>query len=113
MKRKFSSGDIIWVDLDPVQGHEQQGLRPALIVWGNKALNYMPGLAQVCAITNTDNDFAFHFSLAGHCDDTTGFVCCEQTRVIDLNARNAKYKDKVSREFLDMIQQALIAMYEE
>ena len=100
MNYQPKSGDIIWIDLDPQSGHEQKGRRPALVVWGNAALKHVPGLAQLCAISNTDNGFPLHVALDSESENTTGFVFCEQNKVLDLNARNAEYKDHVSEKVL-------------
>lgn len=110
--KTFKPGDIVWINLDPVSGHEQQGKRPVLIVWGKKALARMPGMSQVCPITNTDSGFPFHLSLINHCKNTTGFIMCEQSRVLDLQARNAEYKDHISDELLNEVKSALKAMLE-
>lgn len=104
------SGDIIWVDFDPQKGHEQRGRRPALVVWGNDALELIPMMSQVCAISNTDNGFPLHVSLAGACAETSGFVLCEQSRVFDLEARNAEFKDHVSDELLERVKNVLRAL---
>jgi len=107
---KPRSGDIIWLDFDPQAGHEQGGRRPALVVWGNDTLDRMTNMAQVCAISNTDNDFPLHIPLQGETENTTGYVFCEQNRVLDLAARNAEYKDRVSDELLQTVKNFLKAM---
>ncbi len=104
------SGDIIWVDFNPQTGHEQRGRRPALVVWGNDALEMIPMMAQVCAISNTDNGFPLHVPLDSASENTTGFVLCEQSKVFDLRARNAVYKDRVSPEVLDRVKGILKAL---
>ena len=104
------SGDIIWIDFNPQAGHEQRGRRPALVVWGDEALRRIPMMAQVCAISNTDNHFPLHVPLDNACQNTTGFVFCEQNRVLDLEARNAEYKDTVSKEVLERVKGILRAL---
>ena len=104
------SGDIIWLDFDPQVGHEQRGRRPALVVWGDEALKLIPMMAQVCAISNTDNGFPLHVSLEGATENTSGFVYCEQNRVLDLEARRAEYKDKVSKSCLNRVKNILRAL---
>lgn len=104
------SGDIIWIDFDPQSGHEQRGRRPALVVWGENTLRHIPMMAQVCAISNTDNGFPLHIPLDNVSQTTTGFVLCEQNRVLDLAARNAAFKDKVSDEVLLTVKNVLKAM---
>lgn len=104
------SGDIIWIDFAPQAGHEQRDRCPALVVWGDEALHRIPMMAQVCAISNTDNQFPLHVPLKGACKDTMGFVFCEQNRVLDLEARNAEYKDSVSKETLEKVKGILRAL---
>ena len=104
------SGDIIWIDFNPQAGHEQRGRRPALVVWGDGMLKRIPMMSQVCAISNTDNKFPLHVSLDDESKDTTGFVLCEQNRVLDLEARNAEYKDRVSNAVLLKVKGILKAM---
>ena len=104
------SGDIIWVDFHPQSGHEQRGRRPALVVWGNDALELIPGMAQVCAISNTDNGFPLHVPLDEVSSSTTGFVLCEQNRVFDLEARHAEFKDRASEEVLLRVKNILRAL---
>jgi hypothetical protein len=45
------AGDFIWINLNPTQGHEQQGRRPALVL-SPRAYNERTGLCVACAITN-------------------------------------------------------------
>ncbi len=104
------SGDIIWVDFNPQAGHEQSGRRPALVVWGNDALEMIPMMSLVCAISNTDNGFPLHVALDSESTDTIGFVLCEQNRVFDLEARNAAYKDIVSPQVLKKVKDILRAL---
>ena len=96
------SGDIIWVDFNPQTGHEQRGRRPALVVWGNDALEMIPMMAQ--------DGFPLHVPLDSASKNTTGFVLCEQNRVFDLEARNAAYKDRASPEVLDKVKGILKAL---
>lgn len=104
------SGDIIWIDFDPQSGHEQKGRRPALVVWGDDALSLIPMMSMVCAISNTDNGFPLHVPLDAKSKDTTGFILCEQSRVLDLASRNAEYKDRASSDVLNRVKGILKAL---
>jgi mRNA interferase MazF len=44
-------GDIVWADLNPVQGHEQAGLRPVLIV-SHDVFNERSGTVIAVALTS-------------------------------------------------------------
>jgi len=95
------NGDIIIVNFNPTEGHEQSGNRPAIIV-SNKLFNTISNLTIVCPITNTNKEHPFHVPL----DDrtkTTGVILCDQIRVLDLTARNARVVESAP---LDIIQEA-------
>lgn len=96
-------GDIVWINLNPRIGHEQGGKRPALIIWNDATLNAINGMSLVCSITTTDNGFPLHVKLDSVSKNTTGFVQCEQLKVVDLISRNAEYKDRVSDEVLNRV----------
>lgn len=53
-------GEIWLVDLNPVQGHEQAGRRPALVVSVDKFNHGPAGLAIVVPITGTDRGQPLH-----------------------------------------------------
>lgn len=91
-------GDIVKVNFNPQQGHEQAGYRPALVI-SNDDFNARTGLAIVCPITNTRNNFPLHIPLPDNLN-TTGVVLCEHVRTLDLNARQHNYVETVSTEFL-------------
>ena len=88
----FEQGDIIVMDFNPQQGHEQNGRRPAIIL-SNDILNQHSSLAFVCPITNTDKDHPFHVKLDER-TQTTGVILCDQGKMLDVKARNARFKEK-------------------
>ena len=100
---KPRQGDIVDISLDPQAGHEQAGRRPALVVWGNDTLNLIPGMALLCPISNTDNGFPLHIPLDSFSKHTTGYVLCEQSKVLDLNERNASFRDRASNAVLQQV----------
>ena len=95
-------GDIYHVDLNPIQGREQAGARFVLIV-SPKAFNLL-GTPLVCPITQGGN-FARHagfaVSLNGAVTRTGGVVLCNQVRVLDLQARQARFVEKVPDFIVD------------
>jgi mRNA-degrading endonuclease toxin of MazEF toxin-antitoxin module len=85
-------GDIYFVSLDPSHGREQRGTRPVVVVSPRK-FNDLTGAPVVLPITQ-GGDFArvrgFAVNLSGAGVATQGVVRCDQPRVLDLRARNAK-----------------------
>ena len=88
----FKQGDIIVMDFNPQQGHEQSGRRPAIVL-SNDILNQHSSLVLVCPITNTNKKHPFHIELDG-CTQKTGVILCDQAKMLDIKARNAQFKEK-------------------
>lgn len=95
-RAKFGRGDVVMVDLDPKQGKEQKGIRPALVLSAS-AFNAL-GTALVAPITQ-GGDFARHAgfaaSLTGTGTKTQGVALVNQIRILDLEARKAKRVETV------------------
>lgn len=106
-------GDIYLVSLDPTSGHEQQGLRPVLIV-SPTAFNRMTRTPVVLPITRGGN-FArtagFAVPLAGTGLQTTGIVRCDQPRALDLASRQARRLESVPQPILDEVLARLVTLF--
>ena len=100
----MNRGDIYHVDLNPIQGREQAGSRFVLIVSPAK-FNAL-GTPLVCPITQGGN-FARHagfaVSLNGSGARTAGVVLCNQARVLDLQARHARFIEKAPSFIVDEV----------
>jgi mRNA interferase ChpB len=107
-------GDIYLVSLDPTSGHEQQGLRPVLIV-SPSAFNRVTKTPIVLPITS-GGSFArtagFAVSLVGAGTKTTGVIRCDQPRALDLGARGARKLESVPAPIVDEIVAKLFAILE-
>lgn len=79
------------VSLDPSEGHEQRGMRPALVL-STSAFNAL-GVVLVAPITQ-GGSYARHAGfaapLSGSGTITQGAALVNQIRMLDLEARNAK-----------------------
>jgi mRNA interferase MazF len=71
----MKAGDIVWLDLNPTKGHEQQGHRPALVI-----SEPMRTLSIVVPLTSTPPKFPAHHPMTG---TGTSTALCEQVRSID------------------------------
>jgi len=94
-------GDFIVVTFDPQCGHEQKGLRPALVV-SNTLFNERTGLAIVCPLTTADRGYPFHLAIRGNLQ-VKGFVMVEQVKSVDYRARQAKSIGRASDALLDEV----------
>ncbi len=76
-------GMIVWADLSPSVGREQDGRRPLLVVASEGYLNVVDSLAIVVPLTKTDRGWANHIKS----DGPTGLIAdswimTEQVRTI-------------------------------
>jgi mRNA interferase ChpB len=105
-------GDIYLVSLDPIEGREQRGSRPVLVV-SSTAFNEATRLPVVCPITN-GGDFGrrIGFAVPVVGISTTGVVRCDQPRVLDLAARNGRKVDTLPESIMDEVLARVVALFE-
>ncbi len=93
-------GDIIWLVLDPQVVHEQSGHRPALVL-SPRLLTERTGLALICPITSKIKGLPYEIVLKK--TKTTGAVLPIHLRSVDINARKAKFIEKISATQLEVV----------
>ena len=103
----FSQGDIITMDFNPQSGHEQKGKRPAIVL-SNNVLNSHSSLALVCPITNTNKKHPFHIELDKR-TQTTGVILCDQAKMLDVAARNARFREKCPEDIWGEAKELIIS----
>ena len=95
-------GDIVYIDLNPIKGHEQKGYRPALVLSSND-FNKYTNMLIVLPISSNIKMFPTHYILR----DTKkikGAVFCEQVKSIDYSKRKIKFIEKASKDDLEYSQ---------
>ena len=105
-------GDIYLVSLDPAAGHEQQGFRPVLIVSPTE-FNEITKLPVIVPITNGGafaRRIGFAVPLSGA--KTTGFVRCDQPRVLDLEARSGRMVESLPDDLMDDVLARVATLFE-
>ncbi len=105
-------GDIYLVSLDPTAGHEQSSSRPVLVV-SPAEFNEATKLPVILPISN-GGDFARRLGFAVPITGikTTGIVRCDQPRVIDLAARNARRVDALPEPIMDEVLAKVATLFE-
>ena len=105
-------GDIYLVSLDPTAGHEQSGSRPVLIV-SPAEFNQVTKLPVILPITN-GSEFArrLGFAVAVTGIKTTGIIRCDQPRVIDLVARQARKIDTLPESIMEEVLAKVATLFE-
>ena len=86
-------GDIVWIDFSPTKGHEQSGLRPAVVISSVK-YNSFSGLVLVSPVTSKRKDYFFEVPIEGL--KVKSFVLADQIRSFDIQERVKKITGKVS-----------------
>lgn len=86
------SGDLIWVDFDPVAGHEQGGHRPAVVL-SPFAYNNKVGLLLCVPCTTQVKGYPFEVELSGSRESV---ALADQVTSIDWRARKITKKGTVN-----------------
>ncbi|NBU23478.1 MAG: endoribonuclease MazF [Actinobacteria bacterium] len=79
-----AAGDILWLSLDPTQGHEQAGHRPVLVL-SDKRYNQLTGMMICCPITSQPKGYPFEVSI--NTAKAKGVVLADQPKSLDWRAR--------------------------
>lgn len=101
-------GDIIIINFNPQQGHEQAGKRPAVVV-SNNFFNAKSNMTLVCPITNTNNNYPLHIPL-DEGTRTKGVILCEHIKALDITARQYKIVEHLPK---DILQEVIDVIYSE
>ncbi|MCL2109114.1 MAG: type II toxin-antitoxin system PemK/MazF family toxin [Oscillospiraceae bacterium] len=96
MVKAPEQGDIIKINLDPKQGHEQAGYRPYLCL-SNRIISQTSNVAVFAPISNTERVYPFYYSLDKIKLITTGKVLLDQLVTIDYNARRFNRVETISK----------------
>lgn len=95
-------GDIIWINLNPTIGHEQQGKRPALVVSNDFVNSKCNGMVKVASITSTIRNHPLHVPIPSGLP-VSGMIKLEQERAVDVVNRGYEYSCKLPKETLDRV----------
>ncbi|MFR9752930.1 type II toxin-antitoxin system PemK/MazF family toxin [Nocardia sp. 004] len=102
--QSYRPGDVIWTDLSPVTGHEQDGRRPAVIISTADYLRAVRDLVVIVPVTTSDRGWPHHVQLRG--EDLglseVSFAMTEQPRTISTR-RIKKVAGSVSGQNLAVI----------
>jgi len=94
--KDFADGDIVLVDFRPVRGHEQNGMRPALVMT-DATYNAASSYVVVCPITSNTRPWPFKMPLPDGLK-VRGFVMLDQIKSIDRRRRMLRFIDHVPND---------------
>lgn len=92
-------GDVIWLAFDSTTGHEQRGLRPAMVI-SPRVYNGRSGLVIACPITTAIKGFAFEVVLPAGLP-VSGAVVADHPRTFDWRARRPRRLCSLPKEISD------------
>lgn len=81
-------GDLVWIDFDPHVGHEQAGVRPALVL-SSAYYNGRSGFAFFCPITSKVKGYPYEVSLPPGLA-VSGVVLADQVKSLDWRSRHPR-----------------------
>lgn len=84
-------GDIVWLNFNPQLGHEQAGLRPALVI-SPKTYNEKSGLMLACPITSKVKGYPFEVRIKAKKVD--GAILADQVKSLDWRVRKPSFCEK-------------------
>lgn len=95
-------GDIIWINFNPVRGHEQGGTRPALVISNNKFNRMCGGTVKVIPITSSNQIFPLNIDLP---EDLAvhGKLKLAYQNSLDVLSRGYEYSCSVPEDYLEKI----------
>ena len=102
-------GDIIKINLNPKQGHEQAGYRPYICL-SNKIISDIANIAVFAPISNTKRNYPLYIKLQDA--QTTGAVMLDQLVTIDYNARNFEFIESVSANVIDELLTKVVLVFQ-
>lgn len=104
MVKKYipKQGDIVFLDFNPTKGHEQTGVRPAVVISTN-IFNQNTKMVILCPIISNNKKFPTHYQLKDT-KNVQGSVLCEHVRSMDYETGNLKFVEKLSsNDFISII----------
>jgi len=101
-------GDLVWIDLNPRQGHEQAGHRPALVL-SPKSYNRRTGLCLVCPATRQSKGYAFEVTTRMP-DGSESVILADHVRCVDWRIRRVKRIQRIPSVVLQEVVARLEAL---
>ena len=109
-------GEVYFVSLDPIEGHEQRGFRPVLIVSPDdfNEVNRLPLIVPITSGGAFARNRGFSVPIEGHGTKTktSGIVLCNQLRALDVSARGGKRVEKLPAVVVNEVLDRLKAFFE-
>jgi mRNA interferase MazF len=103
-------GDIVWLSFSPQQGHEQAGMRPAIVL-SSKSYNQSSKLMLACPITSKIKNYPFEVRIRAGAID--GVILADQIRNLDWTARGASFAVRAPHSVTEQTQKLVEILLED
>ena len=100
-------GDVVWLNFSPQKGHEQAGVRPALVM-SPRAYNAKSGLMLACPITSKVKGYPFEVRI--HTKKINGAILADQLKSLDWQQRKASFVEQAPDSELGQAQALIEAL---
>lgn len=100
----LKQGDIVYADFGKTVGHEQSGVRPALVI-SHSHFNNKSGLCMLCPITSKIKNYPFEVLIRNR--DIHGVVLSDQVRTLDFKNRKVKKYSTAPKKVLDEVKEKI------
>lgn len=100
-------GDIVWLDFDPTEGHEQAGRRPALVLTDVR-YNRATELALVCPITSKAKRRPLDIDISA--GRIVGAVLSDHVRSVSWPDRVVGYAAVAPRDVIDRVAERIAVL---
>jgi mRNA interferase MazF len=97
----LKAGDIVVVNLDPIRGSEQSGIRPALVI-SNVLMHEVSKRIVVCPITRNMTPWPTKIMIPDGLK-TQGMVLADQVRSLDCEERVLRQIETLPTEFVTLV----------
>ena len=101
------AGDVVWLEFDPQAGHEQAGLRPALVI-SPASYNGKTGLMVCCPMTTRIKGHPFE--VLTQVDGVASAVLSDQVKSLDWKVRHARKTGAVSADVMAHVRAKIKAL---
>ena len=101
-------GDIVRLEFNPQVGHEQAGLRPALVISPGE-YNTKVGLALFCPITSREKGYPFEVRI-DITNKIEGVILTDQIKSLDWRKRKAKYITTLSEQVMSEVIEKILLL---
>ncbi|MGV2155160.1 MULTISPECIES: type II toxin-antitoxin system PemK/MazF family toxin [unclassified Rhizobium] len=97
----LTAGDVVVVNLDPIRGSEQSGIRPALVI-SNVLMHEVSKRIVVCPITRNMTPWPTKIPIPDGFK-TQGMVLADQVRSLDYEERVLRQIETLPTEFVTLV----------